>query len=49
VRYAADAGSDLIVLATHRVGAQRPEGALGTLSHQVALLAGCSVLLVRAS
>jgi nucleotide-binding universal stress UspA family protein len=25
------------------------EGALGTLSHQVALLAGCSVLLVRAS
>lgn len=47
VRHAQDAGSDLIVLATHRVGPQRPEGALGTLSHQVALLAGCSVLLVR--
>lgn len=47
VRHAQDAGSDLLVLVTHRVGPQRPEGALGTLSHQVALLASCSVLLVR--
>jgi len=40
-------GSDLIVLASHRVDPGRPGGGLGTLSHQIALLAACDVLLVR--
>jgi nucleotide-binding universal stress UspA family protein len=38
---------DLIVLASHRIEPSRPGGGLGTLSHQVALLAPCDVLLVR--
>lgn len=47
VRYADDQRGDLIVLNTHRVDPENPGGALGSISHRVALLAGCSVLLVR--
>jgi nucleotide-binding universal stress UspA family protein len=47
LREAEEQGSDLIVLSTHRVDPGRPGGGLGTLSHQVALLAPCDVLLVR--
>jgi nucleotide-binding universal stress UspA family protein len=38
---------ELIALASHRIEPDRPGGGLGTLSHQVALLAPCDVLLVR--
>lgn len=47
VRFADDQACDLIVLSTHQVDPERPGAALGTISHQVALLARCSVLLVR--
>ena len=47
VRYASEQAHDLLVMTTHQVGPGRPGGALGTISHQVALLAPCSVLLVR--
>ena len=47
VGYAEDKGCDLIVLASHRVDEERPASGLGTISHQVALLAGCAVLLLR--
>jgi nucleotide-binding universal stress UspA family protein len=47
LRVAEEGGHDLIVLASHRVDPARPGGGLGTLSHQVALLAPCDVLLVR--
>lgn len=38
---------DLIVLASHVVDRSDPAQSFGTLSHQVALLAQCPVLLVR--
>ena len=44
VKRANEAGCDLIVLSSHQTGSER---GLGTLSHQVAILAPCSVLLVR--
>jgi nucleotide-binding universal stress UspA family protein len=39
--------ADLIVLRSHRVEAGRPDARLGTLSHEVALLAAVPVLLVK--
>jgi nucleotide-binding universal stress UspA family protein len=47
LRLAEQEGSELIVLGSHRVDPARPGGGLGTLSHQIALLAPCDVLLVR--
>jgi nucleotide-binding universal stress UspA family protein len=47
VALAEEAGCDLIVLSSHALGPDRPHGGLGTTSHQVALVAGCAVLLVR--
>ena len=47
VKRADDAGCDLIVICSRRAGPDRPAGGLGTLSHRVALLAPCAVLLVR--
>jgi nucleotide-binding universal stress UspA family protein len=47
VRYAEAQGVDLIVLGSHVIEPDRPGHGLGTLSHQVALVAPCSVLLVR--
>jgi nucleotide-binding universal stress UspA family protein len=47
LRVAEQEDSDLIVLASHHVDPARPGGGLGTLSHQIALLAPCDVLLVR--
>ena len=38
---------DLIVLRSHVLDGANIAGGFGTLSHQVALLAPCSVLLVR--
>ena len=47
LRIAEEEDQDLVVLASHRVDPGRPGGGLGTLSHQIALLAPCDVLLVR--
>jgi nucleotide-binding universal stress UspA family protein len=47
LRMAETEGCDLIVLSSHQIDPDRPGGGLGTLSHQVALLAPCDVLLVR--
>lgn len=47
LRLAEQEDSDLIVLASHRIDPTRTGGGLGTLSHQIALLAPCDVLLVR--
>jgi nucleotide-binding universal stress UspA family protein len=38
---------DLIILSSHRVDREHPAGGIGTISHQVALVAECPVLLVR--
>ncbi len=38
---------DLIVLSSHRIDRDQPVGGLGTISHQVALVSDCPVLLVR--
>lgn len=46
-RVAAEKEVDLIVLRSHQVDRDDPEGSLGTVSHQVAVFAPCSVLLVR--
>ncbi len=47
VRFAATQQIDLIVLRSHVLDRAHPAESFGTLSHQVALLAPCSVLLVR--
>jgi nucleotide-binding universal stress UspA family protein len=47
VRYATDESCDLVVVTSHRIDPERPTGSLGTISHQVALVAPCPVLLVR--
>jgi len=44
---AADCRADVIVVRSHRVEPGRPGGGLGTLSHEVALLAEIPVLLVK--
>lgn len=40
-------GCDLILVSSHRVDAEHPTAGLGTISQVVALLAGCSVMLLR--
>jgi nucleotide-binding universal stress UspA family protein len=47
VQFADDNGCDLVVLTSHRISPDRPGGGVGTTSHQVALLVGCAVLLLR--
>jgi nucleotide-binding universal stress UspA family protein len=47
LRVAEQEDCDLIVLASHRIDPSRPGGGIGTLSHHIALLAPCDVLLVR--
>jgi universal stress protein A len=47
VAHAAEHGTDLILLSSHRLGAERPLAAIGTISHKVAVLAECPVLLVK--
>lgn len=47
LRYAEEQRCDLIVLTSHRVDQERPTANFGTISHQVALLAPCPVLLMR--
>jgi nucleotide-binding universal stress UspA family protein len=45
--FARDKEVDLILLSSHRLGSGRPLASLGTISHQVAILATCPVLLVK--
>ena len=47
VRYAMEAGVDLIVLKSHRIDLQNPSGGWGTVSYKVGILAQCPVLLVK--
>lgn len=47
VDYAADEGCDLIVLSSHRVDPERRGEDWATISHKVAILAPCPVLLVK--
>lgn len=47
LRVAEERGCDLVVVTSHRVDAEHPGGGLGTISHQIGLLAGCSVLMLR--
>lgn len=46
VTYARERGADLIVLSSHPASPDQP-ASLGTISHRVALFAGCPVLLVK--
>ena len=47
VRHADSEACDLVVLTSHAASEGRPGWGIGTVSHQVALTAPCSVLLVR--
>jgi nucleotide-binding universal stress UspA family protein len=47
VAKAEEMSADLILLASHRLEPERPGGGWGTLSYQAAILAPCSVLLVK--
>ena len=48
-RVADENGVDLIVQRSHTVSREDAENTLGTVSHQVAIFAPCSVLLVRSN
>ena len=47
VNYAAANQVDLIVLSSHKFDEERPTQSLATISHKVAILAQCPVLLVK--
>jgi nucleotide-binding universal stress UspA family protein len=47
IRYAQEQECDLIVLTSHKLDPSQPGKGLATLSHQVALVATCPVLLMR--
>ena len=47
VRYAMEAGTDLIVLSSHRIDLQNPSAGWGTVSYKVGILSQCPVLLVK--
>lgn len=47
VRFADKQGCDLAVMRSHVIDREHPARGIGTISHQVALAAGCAVLLVR--
>jgi nucleotide-binding universal stress UspA family protein len=47
LKTAVECQADLVVLRSHRVDQARPEAGIGTLSHEVALLAEIPVLLVK--
>ena len=46
-RVAEEQAADLLVMRSHRVDRDDPDSAVGTVSHQVAVFAPCSVHLVR--
>jgi nucleotide-binding universal stress UspA family protein len=45
--FAEQTGCDLILLTSHAIDREQPGRGFGTLSHQIALIAPCPVLLVR--
>lgn len=47
IQFASDHDIDLIVLSSHRIDPQHPYEGWGTISHKAALLASCTVLLVK--
>jgi len=47
VRYAMEAGVDLIVLSSHRIDLKNPGAGWGTLSYKIGILSQCPVLLVK--
>lgn len=47
LRLAEECGADLIVLRSHRINPLDPSAGWATLSHKIAALAGCPVLLVK--
>ena len=47
VRYAEEAGTDLMILSSHKVDRDHPALGLGTLSYGIAIVARCPVLLVK--
>jgi universal stress protein A len=47
LRYADERDVDLIVMASHALDRENPSEGFGTLSHQLAALSRCSVLLAR--
>ena len=47
LRVAEERDCDLIIVCSHRFDTEHPGGGLGTISHQIGLLAGCSVMLLR--
>jgi len=47
LKQAEELGCDLIVLSSRRIDRDRPAGGIGTISHQVALVCDCPVLLIR--
>lgn len=46
-RLAEELDCDLIILRSHRIDPESPMGGIGTISHQVAVLASCNVLLMK--
>ena len=44
---AEELGCDLIILRSHRIDPESPTEGIGTISHQVAILANCTVLLIK--
>jgi nucleotide-binding universal stress UspA family protein len=47
VRHAQEAGTELIVLTSHRIDLQHPGAGWGTLSYKIGILSQCPVLLVK--
>lgn len=47
LRFAEEDGSDLIVLASHKVDRDHPALAVGAISYRIAIVARCPVLLVK--
>jgi nucleotide-binding universal stress UspA family protein len=46
-RLAEELDCDLVILRSHRIDPESPTGGIGTISHQVAILANCAVLLIK--
>jgi nucleotide-binding universal stress UspA family protein len=47
VRYARDYEADLIIITSHQIDPAEPEKSWMTISHQIAIVAPCPVLLLR--
>ena len=47
VKFATKKSMDLIVMSSHKPNLNNPSGDFGTISHRVAIIAPCAVLLVK--